>query len=83
LRRWLDRAVVVGTGTCVLVACGVLLLLVLAIASRGLPALSWSFLTEEMSRGGAAGGIAYNLVGTLILIATAAIVCTPLAVEPR
>lgn len=80
MRRWLDRAVVVGTGTCVLVACGVLLLLVLAIASRGLPALSWSFLTEEMSRGGAAGGIAYNLVGTLILIATAAIVCTPLAV---
>lgn len=78
--RSFDRLVVMATTACVVVSCGVLGFLLYAIASRGLPALSWSFLTEEMSGGGARGGIASNLIGTLILIGTAAFVCTPLAV---
>lgn len=80
MRRWLDRAVVAVAGTCALVSVTALVLLVLAIVSRGLPAMSWDFLTQEMRRGGAAGGILPNLIGTLILIATAAVVSTPLAV---
>ena len=80
MRRALDRMVVVVTALCVVASCGVLGFLLYAIVSRGLPALSWSFLTEEMRDGGAAGGIVSNLIGTLILIMTAALVCTPLAI---
>jgi phosphate transport system permease protein len=50
-----------------------------AIFFRGLPAISWNFLTEQIRLVGAAGGIFYNLIGTLILIGTALIVSTPVA----
>jgi phosphate transport system permease protein len=62
-----------------LLSCGVLLMMVTAICFRGFPAISWSFFTQQMRLVGAAGGIFYNLVGTLILITTALLVCTPLA----
>lgn len=65
---------------CALLACSVLLGIIAAIAVRGLPAVSWRFLTEQIRQVGAEGGIFYNLVGTLILIATAAAVATPVAV---
>jgi len=80
LRRALDRLLVLVTSACVLIVCGVLIALVFAILTRGLPSLSWEFLSEGMRRGGAAGGIFYNIVGTVILIITAAWVATPLAV---
>ena len=79
MRRWIDRAVVAAAGACCLVACGALVLLLVAIGARGLPALSLGFVSEGMRQGGAAGGIVHNLIGTLILVATAALVCTPLA----
>lgn len=67
------------TAGCALVSCGVLLLLVGAIAFRGLPAISWSFFTEQIRLVGASGGIFYNLIGTLILVGTALLVCLPIA----
>lgn len=80
-RRWGDRLMCVIAGSCALVAVGVLLSILAAILLRGLPAVSWQFLTEQIRLVGAAGGIFYNLLGTLILIATAAAVSAPLAVS--
>ncbi|MDQ3198327.1 MAG: phosphate ABC transporter permease PstA [Verrucomicrobiota bacterium] len=67
-------------GLCTLVACALFLGLVFVIAQRGLPALSWTFITEQIRQVGAEGGIFYNLVGTLILITAALLVSAPIAV---
>jgi len=67
-------------GACAAVACGLFLLLLTAVATRGLPAMNWRFLTEQIRLVGAAGGIFYNLIGTTILGLTALLVSTPLAV---
>ncbi|HEX8913496.1 MAG TPA: ABC transporter permease subunit [Humisphaera sp.] len=79
-RRLSDALFVAATALCAVVAVGVLVGVVLSILVRGLPAVSWRFLTEQIELVGAAGGIFYNLVGTLVLIATAAVVCAPLAI---
>lgn len=79
MRRWLDRLV---TGLAVLSAAAAALLLagvVAAILVRGLPALSWSFLVDDTLDAGASGGIPYQIVGTVILIATALAAAVPLA----
>ena len=79
MRRWLDRALVGAASGCVLLACGILALLIVSIASRGIGTVDVPFLTTDIRSGGTAGGIVYNIVGTLILIATAGLVCTPFA----
>lgn len=80
MRKALDLGFRLLTGLCALVACGALALIVAAILFRGLPAVSWRFLTEQIRLVGADGGIFHNLVGTLVLIATALLVSAPLAV---
>jgi phosphate transport system permease protein len=57
----------------------VLVVMVWAIGHRGWPAISWTFFTEQIRLVGAAGGIFYNIIGTLILIATAFTVSAPVA----
>lgn len=64
---------------CALVSCSFFGIIVWAIWTRGWPAMTWQFLTEQILLVGAAGGIFYNAVGTLILIATACLVSAPLA----
>ncbi len=66
-------------GLCALLACALLVGLVFVIAQRGIPALSWSFFTEQIRQVGSAGGIFYNLIGTLILISAALVLCAPFA----
>ena len=66
-------------GVCAVAACAVLLGIVGAIAWRGLPAIRWSFFTEQIRLVGAEGGIFFNLIGTLILIVTALVVAAPMA----
>ena len=78
-RRLLDHLVFTTAAACALVAFGTLVLVVTAILARGLPAISWQFLTEQIRLVGASGGVFYNVVGTLILIATAAAVAAPVA----
>ncbi|HYE19857.1 MAG TPA: phosphate ABC transporter permease PstA [Tepidisphaeraceae bacterium] len=78
-RRWPDYVFAGAAALCAAVALGVLIWVIQAIVTRGFPALSWQFLTEHIRLVGAEGGIFYNLVGTLILIATAACVATPVA----
>ncbi len=80
MRRTLDWIFRLATTLCALIACGVLVLIVAAILLRGLPSVSWQFLTEHIRLVGADGGIFHNVVGTLILITTALIVSAPVAV---
>ncbi len=79
MRRASNRIFPALCGLCALTACAVLLGLIFVIAQRGLPALSWSFFTEQIRQVGAQGGIFYNLVGTLILLAAALAISAPLA----
>ncbi|MGH8019694.1 MAG: phosphate ABC transporter permease PstA [Opitutaceae bacterium] len=79
MRRWVDRVFAVSAGACAAVAAGVLLLIVAAIAWRGVGALSWEFFTDQIRRAGAAGGVFYNIAGTLILLVTALAVSAPVA----
>jgi phosphate transport system permease protein len=79
MRKAIDLTLAVAAGLCALVAVAILVGLVAVIAQRGWPALSWSFFTEQIRLVGAAGGIFWNLVGTLLLIFTALLACTPLA----
>ncbi len=76
-RKLLNRLLPLATGLCALCSGGVLLLIVAAILFRGLPALSWRFLTEQIRLVGAEGGIFFNLVGTLILLGTALVIVVP------
>ncbi len=80
MRKLTDVGVAIVAGCCALISVGLLVGLVAVIAARGAPALSWSFFTGQIRLVGAAGGIFWNLVGTLILLVTACAACTPLAV---
>ncbi len=81
MRKAQDVAFRLLTGACALAALSILGLIVVAILFRGLPAVSWRFLTEQIRLVGADGGIFFNLVGTLILITTAMLVSSPLAIS--
>lgn len=80
MRKLHDVLFALIAGACALGAVGLLLGLVGVIAWRGWPALSWSFFTEQIRLVGAAGGIFWNLVGTIVLLAAAFVVCAPVAV---
>jgi phosphate transport system permease protein len=79
VRRFLDCFVLVLAGSCALVSVGIFVALIVVIAQRGAPALNWSFFTEQIRSVGAAGGIFWNLIGTIILLAAAFLICAPLA----
>ncbi|MFU8892981.1 MAG: ABC transporter permease subunit [Luteolibacter sp.] len=67
------------TGTA---AAGVLLLagaLAFVLITRGAGAISPEFLTKETREAGASGGILWQITGTLILVATAALIALPFA----
>ena len=55
--------------------------LVGVILWRGASALSWTFFTEQIRQVGARGGIFFNLIGTLILIGTAMVICAPVIAQ--
>jgi phosphate transport system permease protein len=79
MRKGKDILLALAAGICAFIVVGILLGLVTVIAHRGAPAISWGFFTEQIRLVGAAGGIFWNLVGTVILLATAFLVCAPLA----
>lgn len=80
MRKALDRLFWLLTGAAALAGCATLVGLVVFLLARGLPALSWSFLTRGSLEAGAAGGILYQLLGTLLLVVTALAAAAPLAV---
>ncbi len=80
MRKLSDFVIAAMAGLCALISVGILVGLVFVVAQRGIPALSWSFFTEQIRLVGAAGGIFWNLIGTMILLAAAFMICAPLAV---
>jgi phosphate transport system permease protein len=79
-RRWADRLFRLAAALCGLAACSLLLLLLGAIVRQALPVLRLDFLTRAAAEAGAAGGVADELAGTALLLATALLVCLPIAV---
>src|SRR4051812_43643851 len=65
MRRLIDRFVALVCAASTIFVCALLLGLIVVIYRRGAPALSWTFLTEQIRQVGAQGGIFFNLVGTL------------------
>ncbi|MEF8849025.1 MAG: phosphate ABC transporter permease PstA [Candidatus Thermoplasmatota archaeon] len=57
-----------------------LVVITAAIFSNGIGGLSWEFLTKDISRHGAEGGIFPALVGTLLVIVGTTLVALPLGV---
>ena len=78
-RRLFDRLFTVAAGAAAALAVGVLLGVVGLVTARGAGALSLPFLTEQVRSVGAEGGIFFQAVGTLILVATAAAFAVPVA----
>lgn len=79
MRKAVGILVYVACTACAVVAMAVLLGIIAAILVRGLSSVRWSFLTEQMAGAGAGGGILYNILGTLILLITAAAFAAPVA----
>ncbi len=79
MRRAMDNIFTGLAGLAAVLAALPLVIMVAGILARGLPAISWRFLTEQIRLVGADGGIFYNLVGTLILIGAAILICAPVA----
>ena len=80
MRKLSDFLIALVAGASALVSVAILLGLVFVVAQRGIPALSWSFFTEQIRLVGAAGGIFWNLIGTSILLAAAFVICAPMAI---
>lgn len=77
MRKLLDRLLTVAAWTAAGLAVAVLLGVVGAILVKGLPALSWELLVRETADAGADGGVLYQIVGTVILLATALAASVP------
>lgn len=58
----------------------ILLAIIIYILMKGMPVLSWQFLTEIPRNMGRSGGIASSIVGTLLVTAVAVIVATPFGI---
>ncbi len=69
----------VVTGLCALGAMGILCSLLIAIIGGGLSRISWEFITAPME-GVMGGGLRYQILGTCLLLGTAALVVTPFAI---
>ncbi len=63
-----------------LIVVAVLAHVIIYILVKGLPTISWRFLTEIPQDGGAAGGIASPIIGTLLVTIVAIVIATPLGV---
>jgi phosphate transport system permease protein len=82
-RKAVNRAVEISSTFAALLAVAVLLLVVISVFIKGLPAINFGFLFHNPRTspfGQNLGGIANSIVGTLILIALATLFSVPLAI---
>ena len=63
-----------------LVVMGVLLFIIAHILIKGLPMISWDFLTQPTRDMGRAGGIASTIVGTLLITVVAVVISIPFGI---
>jgi phosphate transport system permease protein len=79
-RRAVNRLMeVVGT-VAALIAVGMLAVVVISVAARGAPALSWKFLTTQPALFGAPGGISSAIVGSALIVGMATGMALPVGV---
>ncbi len=77
----LTQMVAHGGLTAVMALVVILLVIILGyIIINGLPAISWDFLTENVSDGGRSGGIYPAIIGTLELLAGTVVIALPLGI---
>ncbi len=80
-RQVVNRLAEGGANAAALLAVVVLGIVIASVAVRGAPALSLDFLLESPPRfGGAGGGIAPAIVGTAVIVLTAAVIAVPIGV---
>ncbi|NNL67373.1 MAG: ABC transporter permease subunit [Myxococcales bacterium] len=79
MRRFVDRALAAACGACALGGVVVLFGIVATILGRGLPALDWRFIGAAGGAALGSGGVRYQLLGTLVLVATTFVLVAPLA----
>jgi phosphate transport system permease protein len=82
-RRFVNRSVEVASTLAALAAVAVLLLVVISVLVKGLPAISFGFIFHDPKTspfGGNTGGIANSVVGTLILIGLATAMSVPVGI---
>jgi len=75
-----QRLVVAGLWVLAAATVGVLMFIAAFILLRGLPQVTWQFLTDEPHRMGRAGGIFPIIVGTLLVTGLAVLVAAPVGV---
>ncbi len=80
MRRVVDRLFVALVAACGAAACVLMLGIAGYLLWRGAPVLSATFLTTATAEAGAAGGVAYQLLGTCLLVVTALVMSVPPAV---
>lgn len=66
--------------TAALLVIAILFSIIIHILVKGIPMLSWQFLTDIPRDMGRSGGIASSIVGTLIVTAVAVLVATPFGI---
>ena len=81
-RRRIVNMVMESLGTlAALLAVGVLVIVVVSVARRGAPSLSWHFLTTPPNPfGGPGGGISSAIIGTAIIVGLATLIALPVGV---
>ena len=81
-RRRIVNGIMESLGTlAALVAVGVLVIVIVSVARKGAPSLSWHFLTSKPNLfGGPGGGISSAIVGTAIIVGLATAIALPLGV---
>ncbi len=81
MRRWLDRLMTTVLTLCAGVSAGVLLIILGYVVVRGLPALDRAFFSERpLPFGEVGGGVAPALLGSLQMLAVAALIGVPVAI---
>jgi phosphate transport system permease protein len=79
-RRLVDRIMRWSAAGAALLAVFVLGVVLYTVIKNGASVLSWHFFTQSAPIDGAGGGIAPFIIGTLLLVAAAAVVAVPLGV---
>lgn len=76
-RRFIRFLLPAAASLCATFALAAVAIILGVLLFRGLGSVNWAFLTADTRAAGAEGGIIFQILGTLILIATALIVAAP------
>lgn len=78
--RYTQRGAIAVLGGATVLTLMILVFIIVFILEKGLPVISWKFLTSNPQDMGRAGGIFPTLIGTILLPLLAIIIATPLGI---